>query len=326
MKHIFKLCVLFVAAVFFAACDPTEKTYDNNALTYSSDEVADLVSFSQADADGNPQTDGNYITYYAKTGVTLYNLNSDGSENILARGSQGSFKLSPSRGSDPNQTVYIRVLNPDMTTVKGSVVLNVAVAADLSPQMKLLCSNGGSKTWKWNPIYVNDANPAAAWGNGGYKSGLGEDFAAGANNWFGCSGSDDVSGFGGQLQHSDTGTLTGEEDLDAYMELGADGSLKKYDKNGTLLGTGTFEVTEYNPSGVIFSDDDKTQIWSVGTLTTSAGAILWPFEINWRDNGWEAKPTTFEIIKLTTDEFVLVKSSAGAQWGECTYWRFKAKK
>jgi len=282
MKHIFNLCALFVAAAFLAACDPTEKDYSNNALTYSSEELAGLVSFTQADKDGNPASDGNYITYYAKTGVTIYNYNSAGEENVLASGTQGSFKIAPSRGSDPNQTVYIRALNPDNTTVEGSVTLTVAVAADLTAEMKLLCSNSGSKTWKWNTSIDLTEYPAAAWGNGGYKSTDGESFANGANNWFGVSGTDN---FEGQMQHSDTGVLTGEEDVDAYMVFSTDGSLKKYDKDGNLLVTGTYEISDYNASSI------GTE-WSIGTLKTSEGAILWPFEIN--KGG--LKPTSFDIL------------------------------
>ena len=60
--------------------------------------------------------------------------------------------------------------------------------------------------------------------------------------------------------------------------------------------------------------------WELGTLTTDAGSILFPFKIN--GNG--TKPTEFDIMKLTGNQLVLVYGGNGA-WGEATYWRFKAK-
>ena len=57
-------------------------------------------------------------------------------------------------------------------------------------------------------------------------------------------------------------------------------------------------------------------------MTTDAGSILWPFQIN----GGGAKPTEFEIIELDSEHLKLIYAAPGTgSWGEATWWAFKAK-
>ena len=173
------------------------------------------------------------------------------------------------------------------------------------------------KAWTWDTSWVNGDGTHRSWGNGKYQGDgtKGEDFGNGtADIWWGCSPED----LTGQLSHSDKGVATGEEDSNAYMEFASDGTIKTYDKAGKVIREGKWEIT-YN-----FGKRDDAN-WSLGTLTTTAGSILFPFEINKKKDGKDCKPTKFDIMKLTSDELVLAYSSNG-KGNECTWWHFKLKK
>ena len=61
----------------------------------------------------------------------------------------------------------------------------------------------------------------------------------------------------------------------------------------------------------------------MATLNTTAGTILWPYEINSGGN----MPTWFDVVYLTSDKMCLVYPDKGSQgaWGEASFWHFKAK-
>ena len=85
--------------------------------------------------------------------------------------------------------------------------------------------------------------------------------------------------------------------------------------NGTVINTGTFEF-----------DTSVASEWKVANLNTTAGTILWPFEINSKGR----MPTTFEVVYLTADKMCLVYPDNGdfgslGNWGEASFWHFKAK-
>ncbi|MBQ6916492.1 MAG: hypothetical protein IJQ64_01645, partial [Prevotella sp.] len=66
--------------------------------------------------------------------------------------------------------------------------------------------------------------------------------------------------------------------------------------------------------------------WKVANMKTTAGTILFPYEINSGGN----MPTIFEVVYLTGDKMCLVYPDGGdfgslGGWGEATYWHFKAK-
>ena len=120
------------------------------------------------------------------------------------------------------------------------------------------------------------------------------------------------------MYHTNTGTNIGDGNLDAYMTFTPDGMINSYDASGSVIRTGTFE----------FKKIDGNE-WKVAELNTSAGAILWPFEINSGGN----TPTVFEVCYLTGDKMTLVYPDGGldnpdnglGNWGEATFWHFKAK-
>ena len=307
------LCVM-AAAALLASCDPTQSNKDYESTIMTESAMDGLVTFTQTDAEGNPAADGNYIKYTTNpsTIVRIYNLNSKGEENQLALGASGSFVLSPRRGSDPNQTVYIQCINSDLSTAEVSAVLNVYVQTELAPEMKLAVSDEGKKVWTWD----TEAPDGVVWGNMGYCGGSGADVGLnGSGKWWGVTSEEE---FLGQMQHSNTGLATGEESMDAYMIWDDEGTITKYAADGTQIGAaGSFEILNY--------DDSDPAAWKVGTLKTSEGAILWPFEINSGGN----RPTEFDICYLSVDKMCLVYPDKGdfaglGNWGEASFWHFKS--
>ena len=304
------ICLSAILAVL-TACDPVESSKDWVPNEVDASTLSECISFTQKDANGQIATDGNYISYVTSPATTLciYNYKSDGSENILATGATGSFTLAPSRGSNPDQVVYLRVVNSDNTITKAEKTLHVYVQEELSEEVRLLCGNNSaptSKTWTWD--VESDVN--AVWGNFGANG-----------SWRGTSISDfywwgvaDASLLLDQLKHSNTGIATGEEDNNAYMTFCEDGSIKTYDAAGNVIRSGSFEVTSWHP---------EEYTWEKGILHTTEGSILFPFEIN----SGGRMPTDFQIFDMTEDKLVLVYPDNGAfnDWSEGTYWCFESK-
>ena len=172
------------------------------------------------------------------------------------------------------------------------------------------------KSWTWDNS-VND--DGAVWGNMGYCGGSGADVGTfGNGKWWGVTSTED---FNGQLQHSEGGVNHGDGDMDAYMTLTPDGLINSYAADGTVIRTGTFELTPV--------EDNE---WKVAELKTDA--ILWPWVINTDATlpsqvGWGNG--AYEVVYLTGDKMTLVYPGADAasgglgSWSEATYWHFKAK-
>ncbi|MBR1688638.1 MAG: hypothetical protein IJ710_08955 [Prevotella sp.] len=313
-----KSILLFAVALgILTSCDPIKEEKDFSLYTVEASQIDGAVKITQLDADGNPATDGNYFTYTTSPdlNVTIYNKLSDGSENILARGMSGSFVIKPKRGSDPQQTFWIRVVGSDNQPVDVEKTYTVFVQQDLDPEIRLLASDAyGSKTWKW------DASVSGAvWGNMGYCGGAGSEVGiSGAGQWWGVTSEEE---FAGQLQHAADGALHGDESMDATMVISDEGIITCYDKDGNVIRNGSFTVEGF--------DDSDPSAWRVGVLKTSPGAILWPYQINWADNGFDPYPTEFEIVYLTADKMTLVYPDGGAfdglgSWSEATFWHFKS--
>ena len=173
------------------------------------------------------------------------------------------------------------------------------------------CENG--KDWTWDPTFVTDGDWAGVvWGNMGYSGGAGVDAAKGGSTWWGVKTSDE---FNGQLQHTEDGTNHGDGDLDAYMTIGTDGRITTYTAAGTAIREGAYKF-----------DVSVANEWKVANLETDAGSILWPYEINSGGN----MPTTFEVLYISNDQMTLTYPDGGdfgglGNWGEATYWHFKAK-
>ena len=158
------------------ACDPIKEDGTLKVDSFTSSNLLDGAEFSQyADqACTTPQADGNWIKYDIPnaSGIYIYYVKADGSEFKLASGASGGvFNFVPSRGSDPNQTVYFKFINANLEEVVATKEFTVQVAAELKPEIRLIASNDyGKKTWKWDPSITG-----AVWGNMGYCGGAGKD-------------------------------------------------------------------------------------------------------------------------------------------------------
>lgn len=181
----------------------------------------------------------------------------------------------------------------------------------------------GTKTWTWDTEVVANGG---SWGNIGYAAASGGSWQDGIQGmWWACPPAE----LTGQLNHSDTGVATGEEDPDAYMIFDSTaGKVTSYKADGTQIRQGKYSITNWNGGAHYNASIDGSQTcWSQGTLTTDAGSILWPFQINAASHDGVVKPTNFEITYLDDSALRIVCVSAGTDsWAEATFWAFKARK
>ena len=165
-----------------------------------------------------------------------------------------------------------------------------------------------TKDWTWDYDGTN-----TVWGNMGYCGGNGADVGTAHNGqWWGVTNEEE---FMGQLNHTNTGAANGDESMDAYFTLSNEGTIVRHAGDGSVINSGTFEI-----------DPTVANEWKVANLNTTAGTILFPFEINSGGN----MPTSFEMVYLTGTKMCLVYPDGGdfstnGSWGEATYWHFKAK-
>ena len=303
-----KSILLFAVALgILTSCDPIKDEKDFDVTNLTAEQLLNGATFSQyADqACTEPQADGNWIKYNIQnaSSVFIFYKKADGSEFKLASGTAGGvFNFVPSRGSDPNQTVYFRYVNQNNEEVVASKEFTVQVAGELEMPIRFLASNDyGKKTWKWDPSITG-----AVWGNMGYLPGDGKSVGTTGNGqWWGVTTSEE---FNGQLQHTEDNTNHGDGDLAAYMVFTEDGLLKAYDATGSVIREDSYAVEGWDPAGE----------WKVGDLVTKA--ILWPYEINSGGN----IPGKYEIVYLTSDKMTLVYPDGGSQggWGEASFWHF----
>jgi hypothetical protein len=312
MKKIYLALPLLALAM--TACDPSEIDLGSPDGSVSASTLESMITITQVDENGNPASDGNYFNYTTSPAqpVQIFNYNADGKEISLAHGPKGSFSIIPKRGQDPAQTFYVRVANHDGSMTEISKTYNVYVPTELSKGMKLLASNSGTKIWTWNP----EAPDGVVWGNMGYCGGAGADAVA-TGKWWGVTSEEE---FLTQPQHCADGFI-GDQSMEATMVFNEDGSIKCYDAEGRLIREGSYSVENFN--------DSDPSAWKVGDLMTSAGAILWPYQINWADNGLNPYPTQFDIVYLSPTRMTLVYPDGGAfdglgGWGEATFWQFKS--
>jgi len=168
-----KKILLGICAIgLLASCDPSKDSVSTpDAIAES--QLAAGFKYTQLamNEDGSyvESATGNYFTFTSPRVVTIYRLNASGGEVILSKGSSsGMFTLKPTRGSDPNQTFYVRSreFNGQDVTISNNVT--VEVPGELSLEMKIACSDGGSKVWKWDGTVFEDG---AVGGNSGYTPG-----------------------------------------------------------------------------------------------------------------------------------------------------------
>ena len=315
-KAMKKSIIFMMAAVgLLTACDPSKDDISMPGSSLTEQQLSDGFSFKQYDETYTQEkADGNYFTFFTSPSrvVRIYQKDADGVENVLVSGvANGKFKIVPKRGNPNDQTFYVETMNFDGSKVVAEKTCNVYVPSELTPEMRVLASDAyGYKIWTWNTEFRADG---AVWGNLGYAPG--EDWTSGI--WWGAT----PEGLLEQLQHSNTGVATGEENAGAYMEFYDDGNIKTYDAGGNQIRSGKYSVEGYTGEKNIASIDGSVTNWSYGTLKTSEGAILFPFKIN----GSGFQPTEFEIVKLDASNLQLVYAAPGTGgWGEATWWAFKS--
>jgi len=162
--------------------------------------------------------------------------------------------------------------------------------------------------WTWDYDGKN-----TVWGNMGYCGGSGTDVGVKHNGeWWGVV---DEEGFLSQLSQTHDKTVHGDESMDAYMILTSDGKISRHSANNAVISSGTYVLEEIT-----------NNVWKVANLITTAGSILFPYEINSNGN----MPSIFEIVYLTDKKLCLVYPDGGdfdalGNWGEATFWHFKKK-
>ena len=278
----------------------------------TTDEFDKTLLVTQLNGDGKADSEGCFFrcSYGLERNNNLTVSCTDGYDLIYNDESMIHKVLAP-YGKTTNVTLVFTIQNANGTTATAQRVLKMTNNV-LNPDIKLLASTS-SKAWTWD----YDAT-GSCWGNMGYCGGAGSDVALKGNGqWWGVDLSANMSNkFNASLGD---GTLHGDESVDASMVFNVDGSVKCYDASGNQIRSGSFDILNYDPS-----DPDA---WRVGYLTTTPGAILWPYEFNSGGN----KPTKFDIVYLTEDKLCLVYPDGGnfddlGNWGEASFWHFKAKK
>ena len=320
MKKIF--LGLIAAAALMTACDPECDDKSLDLTNYSSDDLANCVTFKvykdEACTEEAGPAEGSYVKYTTSpaTNIAVLNKAADGSDNLLAHGATGTFKLSPKRGSSNDQVLTVRVVNTDNSVSETEKTVSVWVKEDLDPEYKLLLGESGTRMWTWN----EDGN--CCWGNAG-NAGGGAGFTATSvdSKWWGVNVASDL--YPGQSGH-----CAGDEDLAAldaqsgsYMLFDEDGNITSYTSGGSQIRKSAYKLEGFNidkSTGV----QTRTSGWALGTLTTDKPAVLWPYSIN--ENGKQV--TTFDVMYLDGNYMTLVytKGNASGSWGEITYWRFKS--
>ena len=315
-----KIILSFIAAAaLLTACDPECDDKSLELTDYTADQISDCISFKvYKDADFTEEAgpaEGNYVKYTTSpaTSVSIINYNSDGSENVLAYGASGSFKLSPKRGSSTDQVVTVRVVNTDNSVVDAQKTISVWVKEDLDPELKLLLGEAGEKMWGWSE------DGYEVWGNAG-NAGGGANFAAYNvdSKWWGVTKSEYLikdPDDGSQLNHAvgDETLATLDAQSGSYMLFDEDGNISSYTADGTLIRSSTYTLSDYDPS--------RSSGWQIATLETKKPAILWPYSIN--ENGTQV--TKFDVMYLDANHMTLVytKGNGAGSWGEITFWRFE---
>lgn len=304
---------LIAASGMLVACDPVEESGTFNIVTLSDTQVSDCIQFTVYKDEACTQVagpgEGNFVKYVTSpaTSVSIFNVDNGGNENILAWGPSGTFKLSPKRGSSPDQEVTVRFVDANNIKTDVKKTVSVWVKSDLEPELKLLLGEAGKKNWAW----AEDGYEV--WGNAG-NTGAGSAFAAKNvdGKWWGVFASSEL--FDTQKDHCKGDESLAELDAapGSYMQMDEDNNIISYTADGKQIRKASFQLKNYNPG--------RTDGWQLATLETSAPAVLWPYSIN--ENGKQVNE--FDVMYLDGNHMTLVytKGNGAGSWGEITYWRF----
>lgn len=325
MKKIYIALSVVAASLMLVSCDPSEIDLGSPGARLASETLSNGFSFAQYSDEGHTTqaSDGNYFTYTTTPSepVQVITRDADGAETIIGYGANGSFKIVPKRGQSTQQTFIVRAQNQDGSTTDVEKSVTVYVPAELTPEMRLLASDAGSKVWKWDTEFRSDGG---AWGNLGYLPGDGDSFANTGNGiWWG--GNPNILSTAEQIVNAgkDPNGPAYASDK-AYMTIDWKSStIVSYGADGKKITSGTYEIQNWgNGNRTISSIDGSQSQWALGRLVTPNPCILWPYQIN----SGGSTPTTFEIMQLDNNHLKLIYAAPGTgSWSEATWWAFKAK-
>ena len=115
MKKIFYFTIAIAAGLLMAACEPEIlSTPEADMITQvSSNELQSsfIVDGQYADAACTiAQADGNYIKYHTSPARTVQVsvTKADGSTSVIATGASGVFNITPRRGAESNQPLFLQ--------------------------------------------------------------------------------------------------------------------------------------------------------------------------------------------------------------------------
>ncbi len=286
--------------------------------------------------DGTNHGDGDLDAYMVFTEDGLINAY-DAAGSVIRSGSYEVQGYNPNGELKVGDLVTNAILWPYEINSGGNIPGKYEIAYLTSCQMTLVYPDGGSqgawgeatfwhfcsssdvkgmahgydngKDWTWD----TEATDGVVWGNMGYCGGNGADVGLSSNGkWWGVTSEAE---FMGQLNHTNDGNAHGDESMNAYFTLTPDGLITRHSGDGSVINSGSFEI-----------DETVANDWKVANLNTTAGTILFPYEINSGGN----MPTTFEMVYLSGSKMCLVYPDGGdfgslGNWGEATFWHFKAK-
>lgn len=169
------------------------------------------------------------------------------------------------------------------------------------------------KKWAWN---TDGLNGGIVWGNMGYCGGDGTRvYTNSEGRWWGVGTTEE---FATQKDHRGPDTVTGDDDVDGAYMIITEKEIQSFDKDGKMIRNG-----DYSFDTSVKNDWKKAHL----NITSSNGAILWPYEINSGGN----MPSTYEVVYISDDAMSLVYPDGGAfsslgGWGEASFWHFKSVK
>ena len=273
----------------------------------TSEELQEQLLITQQDYEGNPDSQGNCFTIGNDIDLNYLQVVCEDGTVVGYDRQTGIFKIKSAIDETETKTLTFTLKNVNGIMSTAQHTMTVTNKEPPSAEyLKLIGS--GSKSWTWDTSVSG-----TAWGNMGYCGGNGSVVGTtGEGQWWGISTSEE---FNDMLHHTDDGVNHGDGDLNAYMTFSNDGKIVSYNANGTAIRNGSFDVIPVSGNN-----------WRVADLQTTAGAILWPYEMNSGGN----MPKTFEMVYLTDEKMTLVYPDGGnfsglGNWGEATYWHFKSK-
>ncbi len=307
MKKTLYFAVAAIVCAFAASCEPALISGPQADAAKTSGDIQNAFKIVGQYADAactTPQNDGNFIKFTTEPSVTVqvYTQKEDGTKSVLATGASGVFNITPRRGASSTQPFYVSTMNQDATVVSFQSSVDVFVPADLSPEMKVLAGESGSKAWKW---YTVDG---ACWGNAGYNAGKAASAVDVPGKWWGCPPEDLEDS---QIAHAGN-VAYGYGDPDAYMIFNEDGDCISYKSDGTQIAKGSYTFENYTADG-------SGSGYGYGILKTTDAPILFPFDINTGGS----RTNEFQVAYVDPNVLALISDKGAGDWGECTWWRFK---